>query len=486
MRTALTLVPTNEELGRPNAPQVSPVELAAIQRGLRNLVVHSTDKFNGAFSFTCQAIYAAAILDEFSSSSSGSQPDFVVEDCFVTTIMDRIERKLHAIGLSLAPRARRMPTLSLLAKMHKELPSWRPLTNSSKVATTEASKWLHILHLAIFKALYKKWNVDTAPLGDIPIWNINSSSGAVSILNLFNASRTNVQHNAIPGPPAYAYDFGKLYPSINQDDCQAQANKALAVLWYGRSPDAILRLYFDGRFEWESGSASCTPIDTRQGTANGFKVFSVDFYSAKGLVDIVLREAYVQATSDTILRQTGGIPMGGNAGPDLTNCYLFMYELAFFIRLAQAANIDTSTTSSIRRRDGRRVVHTVGRNQGIIYEGVRQQARNLANLVKFSCRYLDDLLTFNNNTLARIISSTQPAVFVSDPNYPNDTRTVPFFNWTMEGEPVSIGIYGLYPSGLKLTLASGKDISQGTSYLDMLIARYNGTSGAFCTLFYNK
>jgi len=508
---ALDGVPDGMQLGHPDALQSDAATLKALPAAFSDgqFVVTKVDKASQCFGFMCSRVYAAKYLRELRGRTAHNpfSPTPLTTDAAVYAIADGYA----ALGLPrLAANFWRLATVSLTQKEHKP-PSGcetRAVTHSSRVATTPAARWLHILAKGLNHSMLAKWAqvvLDHRLKPDkYKPWSIKSSAGFVAKLSQFNASRSAEELDRTPAPHMDAYDVVSLFHSISQAGCKQQWRAACELHWAGSHKTRGFRLYQDGSASWQADSEEPIPVHARyMPSYNGNpSSYVVDFYSAVSLCDFVLDNAYLKASTDTVLHQTGGIPMGGNASPDLANLYLGMHELGFFTHLLGLATLYTDAADILPEMAAMpggppnwpALRGKMAENKATMQRGVSERALELMDRFCYTARFADDIAVVNNPDFLTYASGDGSPLLFEDPGHANPFAGRMFLFRDPVRTTVAAGrsfnkvwrdasLPRLYPSELSFKSSSG---GLQTIFMDTVVMRADGDRGRLVTRLYDK
>ncbi len=157
-----------------------------------------------------------------------------------------------------------------------------------------------------------------------------------------------------------------------------------------------------------------------------FDIDTIDIW-----VTVLLSNMYFRFV-DQIHRQIQGIPMGTNCASHLASLYLMMYELRFYVRLA---NLYVNPAFTF----------------------LRTVSYAIACAFLLTTRYIDDLASTNNPYLHSLLYSDQ------------------HFHHSR--------ITGIYPRTLRVTTA---DSGVSINYMDVTIQRQHSSSNRITTVLYDK
>ena len=311
-----------------------------------NFVVTSTDKAMNNFSIICKKFYIETMLDELdildpNFVNSPSHPARSAKTYTrVSSSLDSIVKK-HNSYLSktfpLLSQMQGLPFLMWTSKMHKNPPSQRFIAISSRCTT----KPLSVLITLGLKRVLGQWRIHAKyfkkDYGISPVWIIDNSNDIHERIALIN--------NKLQAKDADTFDFSTLFTGIDHPDLK----KVIAIMiqkafgWCNRH---YLTFY-----------ANCAKWTKHKSKDH----VSMDCDTFNNAIKWLIDNIYV-TFGDTIFRQIIGVPMGTNCAPLLANLYLAWYEYSWIKR-------------------------NVVDNYGLLH------------YFKSCYRYIDDLLSLNNNNL---------------------------------------------------------------------------------------
>ena len=229
----------------------------------------------------------------------------------------------------------KLPNFYGIPKMHKMIPKMRYIAASNKCTTKPLSTMITKCLKLITLQHQKYCHQIYKRTGVNRMWIILNSTNVLNKITDFNDGRNAKSVNT--------YDFSTLYTNIPHDDLKSQ------MTW-------VINKAFHNNHN------KCMYID--QHGATWYKHNNTIIINKDTLIKHVfflIDNIYI-AIGDNIFQQTIGIPMGTDCAPFLANLYLYALEFKFLESLTRT-NIDA--------------------------------ARKFSS----SFRYIDDLITFNNNLM---------------------------------------------------------------------------------------
>lgn len=255
-----------------------------------------------------------------------------------------------------------LPNFYALPKMHKIIPKMRYIAASNKCTTKPLSQIITKC-LKLITIQHKRYcNQIYNRTGVNRMWVINNSNDVLDKIKDYNDNSNNDEIKNIN-----TYDFSTLYTNIPHDDLKDK------MKW------VINTIMKDNRHIYISSNGKYVSFKSRHNTIP---------LNAKQLITYInyLIDNIFITVSDKVYRQVIGIPMGTDCAPFLANLYLYALEFKF---------LDKMTKENI------------------------SLARKFSN----SFRYIDDLLTFNNDDLMnKYMNEIYPKELVLNKENKHDTH----------------------------------------------------------------
>lgn len=392
------------------------------------------DKSPETFAFVCRKEYLRRIVADLNDGNTFSN----VQQILSAIILQQSVALQH-LGIRAGHEA--AASYFAMAKIHKN--DYRFITGANNVYTTPASCWLNAVSRALDPFAS---NLLTTSLAGFPGLDthgfstiLKNSTQLVEIMKAFNSNNADTYTSLQTG------DFSRLYthlPLQNVIDTlkslysEVFSNNKIGLkvfLRKGRNPvwvDTVPAI--SGRAE------TSAPNDPYK-----FMIFSISHVHE--LLEFILTNTYV-AFGPWIKLQQIGISMGGNHSVFTANHYLFAFELAFFRQLKQAIIESPPTNLNVTVLPD---IASPNAHRGDI-------AVFLAKSFLWLSRYIDDLHSFNNIVLSKLL-------------YTNN---------------LVFGFHGLYPPELNITLS---DVQNFSNFLDLTIqSRHADGKTPLCTILYSK
>ena len=236
--------------------------------------------------------------------------------------------------------------LSWTPKLHKSPVKHRFIAGSSKCTTKELSSLLTKILTVIKTGLGKYCSIKTSHTGVNNMWILKNSTNLLSSLGHLGVHKaTSIQ----------TFDFSTLYTFISHDLLKSRMNSII-----------------NNAFKHKNGATRYTHIKVCRNKSyftsnplNGDNKYTVDDICK--MIEFLVDNIYVRFGGQ-LFRQMVGIPMGTNCAPLLADLFLYSYENEFLDKL------------------------------------IKEGKRKLARKFNLSYRYIDDLISFNNNRFKEFIS----------------------------------------------------------------------------------
>ena len=315
-----------------------------------SFIICSVDKASNNYVFVCKKFYLLTLLNELGydltslecRGNSTYHPVNSVEDDIiqehVNFIKDNFNIRVSEDNLCL-------PRIFWIPKLHKNPYKSRFIAGASKcttlkqisVAVNKACKVLKEYFSKYCSSVYNNTGINCD-------WSINSSKQFLERLprlEIFNMQ---------------VYDFTTLYTNLDLQVVQSLLFELIDLLFSNTNKFICVSLYKNNNFFSKK-------------EYNGYICFSAD--KLKTAITFILFNTFV-CFGDQILRQTKGIPMGGNSSSQFADLSLGKCEFNYMTRL------------------------------------IKEKKFSLAKLLSKNCRYVDDLNTMNYLHFSNLIRSIYP------------------------------------------------------------------------------
>ena len=326
-------------------------------------VLVPTDKAANNITFVCKKFYISKIHEELSSDN------FELVNTSVDDIVQKHENFMLKYGIKLLPENRKLPFLYITPKQHKSPVSFRFITSGAACSLQQLSKYVGVclkslLHSAKNRSLYdNKFH----PRNDYYVIDNNEP-----VLDFINAN------NLIKGSKSIStYDFSTLYTSIPHDQLKDNLSKF------------VIRV-----FEFKDKQFIIPNIQTKKAYFSQGKCSNKICFSKEELIECLnyLIDNSFVTYNGKVYRQVIGIPMGTNAGPQIANTYLHVYEYEYIKKLIEKGDeLALRKLENIFRYQDDLISFNDGGLLGSILEDIYPQEMivNCTNVSPRKCNYLD-------------------------------------------------------------------------------------------------
>ena len=309
-----------------------------LERLQEKYVFVPTDKASNNISIVCKQFYIHTILKELNIfDDESTSKTYVKVQQSTQSVIDVHKTKMEQWKIHLSEEQSRLPFMYWIPKMHKHPSKQRFIAASACCSTKEVSA-------TITKCLKQidSYHSHTArtiyhSCGINSYWIINNSSKVHDLINKSN-ERKDVENIA-------TYDFSTLYTNIPHSKLKERMASVISKAYEGMDKKFIS--VYPTSAQWVNAPKATTKA-----------------YNKDGLIEMInfLIDTVYVTCGDSLVRQVIGIPMGTDCAPFLANLFLYSYEHEWMMEKKK---------SDIQ----------------------------LAKAFSRSTRYIDDLLTINNNGL---------------------------------------------------------------------------------------
>ena len=215
-------------------------------------------------------------------------------------------------GIKLLPKNRKLPYLYITPKQHKSPVGFRFITSGAACSLQQLSKYVGIclkslLHSAKNRSLYdNKFH----PRNDFYVIDNHEP-----VLDFLNSNNLKKGYKSI-----HTFDFSTLYTSIPHDQLK----------------DNLFR-FINRVFDFKDKPFITPNIYTKKAYFSLGRSSNKISFSKDGLIECLnylIDNAYI-TYQGKVYRQVIGIPMGTNAGPQIANTYLHVYEYDYIRKLIE-------------------------------------------------------------------------------------------------------------------------------------------------------
>ena len=435
-----------------------------MERIRRDFVITYMDKSPNTFIAFCRKGYLLTVCDDLSPPPPAGNHVFQQVPRHTDDIIE--EDAAFQRGLGLKSGTDKLPVYAAIAKLHKTPVSARFLTLSYDTSLTVLAKRICDFFAAFSPSITGLWdvamksaNMDSSvtlftPAHSPESWVITDSAQVISRVQGYNRSMTTEQHLLAPHE-IQTFDFERLYTNLPQDDLVHRMRGLVLEAWDRFhpteetfrvfAPKAVTRSYFS--------DLDC-PVNMRSGTENGERYYTWTRATVCDAITYLVSHTYV-TFGDRVFRQVLGIPMGTNPAVYLANFLLFSYELDAVRRCTRIIGIPIPMLQYFY--DRALTVDDIPMLLSLTPADLHARRKDIALFIlrqfRFTCRYIDDILTLGNAIIHFMLYDHQ------------------FF----------CGFQGIYPGWLRITLGGRSAVEP---FLDIRL--FFLPSGIITTHLYNK
>ena len=350
---------------------------SSIQQLQEKYVLVPIDKAANNIAFICKKYYAEKLLKEMGLLGS-SNPSYAIyhRKKVKTVITSKVKEIKTKFKLSVSPDMNKLPTVYWTPKMHKKPVGARFIIASKECVTKELSKDIASL-FKLFMLQVKNYHKKSQYFSGIKsFWVIENNLNV--IMSLKSLSKKN------RAKQLSTFDFSTLYTKIPH-------KKLLEVLI------EIVEFCFKGR------TKSSITVDT-YGNAYWCKSHKSKYkrYYKRDIINAVkyLLDNCYFTVGNKILKQSIGLPMGGDPAPFWANLFLFYFEFTWMKKMRKNNNIIARKFShTFRFIDDLLAINDGGMFEKY-YKDIYPKELELKkeNTKSNSCSFLDLSISIQNNT----------------------------------------------------------------------------------------
>ena len=225
------------------------------------------------------------------------------------------------------------------AKFHKNPVGWRYIACSSTYTLRPLSIWLSRAFAVLVPVANEMWNTQlreanvfaaAAAQQTFPLcgsWIISDSQQVPQMIRRLNNC---VPRDRRQGVRLQTFDFAKMYTNIRLDVLKARLAALIRQLFAFARADSDAN-----RFLRVSKSRSTEAKWVRASSNDTRNAKYFDAVRLSRWFSFLVDNIFFQFSSDLVLRQSIGIPMGTNCAVFVANLFCFSYEFAFLRQLVQ-------------------------------------------------------------------------------------------------------------------------------------------------------
>ena len=338
----------------------------------RKYIICSVDKASNNYVFVCKKFYLTTLMSELgvdihTLDCVGNDTYQPINITDADIINDHCKFVKDHFDISVSEDNRCIPKIFWNPKLHKTPYKARFIAGARHCTTKQLSVYVNKA-LKVLKDYFTKYCKTIYKNSGINCdWSINSSAQFLEQIQQLDVYNMQV------------YDFTTLYTNLDLQVVEALLLEMIDLLFNNTNKYICISKFMNRCFFAKK-------------EYNGYQCFSSE--KLKIAITFVLQNTYV-SFGGIILRQTRGIPMGGNSSSQLADLSLAKSEYNYMQSLLKAKKL------------------------------------NLAKLLSNNCRYVDDLITVNYLNFENLIASIYPSDLKMERSG-NDNKLINYLDITID------------------------------------------------------
>ena len=311
-------------------------------------VVFPADKASNNIIFVCKSYYIQCLVNELKLHSDEQNNTYSLSTLCEEDIFRNHSSVLREFGISLASDDNVLPSLYWIPKIHKNPYKQRFIAGSSKCTTKRLSHLLTIILTTIKNGLVRYCDKVYETSGLNQMWILKNSKELLETLQTTKIKYTSIR----------TFDFSTLYTTIPHDKLKSRISLLVKQAFFHKNGSR--------RYQY-------IVITSNKGYFSN-NTDAKHKYTDEEIIKMLhfLIDNIFIKFAGMVFRQTVGIPMGTNCAPLLADLFLYSYEAEFIQSLNKAG----------RKNVAKRFINTY--------------------------RYIDDLISLNNPTIANYLDHIYP------------------------------------------------------------------------------
>lgn len=318
-------------------------------------IICSVDKASSNYVFICKKLYVTVLMTELGVDletldclgNTTYHPVVRTEDDIITSHCDTLSREF---GIEVTDENKCIPRIFWNPKLHKTPYKARFIAGASNCTTKQLSVYVNKALKVVRESFSKYCNAVYINSGVNCNWSINSSTQFIQKLQSIDVFNIQV------------YDFTTLYTNLDLGVVEKLLSELVDLLFSNTNKYICISKYEDKSFFSKK-------------VYNNYYCFDCELL--KKAIKFLLQNTFV-SFGNIILRQTKGIPMGGNSSSQFADLSLAKSEFDYMKSLLACKKM------------------------------------NLARLLSNNGRYVDDVCIFNYLNFANLISDIYPEDLVME------------------------------------------------------------------------
>ena len=327
-------------------PQVSS-ELSELHD---KFILTPVDKASNNIVFVCKKYYFDCLIQELGFDMPSNNPTYTATTFSESEVLDNHTSVLSSFGISVNSDSLELPYLYWIPKLHKNPYKQRYIAGSSRCSTKSLSILLTKILTTIKEGIQSYCSTAYSRSGVNQMWILKNSKELVDNLH---SPHFNSVHSI------RSYDFSTLYTTIPHEKLKL------------RLGDIIKSTFFHKNGSRRYKFLVIHPLGNyfvREHTDSSNKYTEDDIIQ---MLNFLIDNIFV-VFGGRVFQQTIGIPMGTNCAPLLADLFLYSYEAEYMQRL------------------------------------LSNKQKKLAACFNFTFRYIDDVLSLNNDAFDHHLHAIYP------------------------------------------------------------------------------
>ena len=329
-----------------------PEVIRELDRLHEEYVLVPADKACNNIVFVCKAHYYNCIINELGINSTLGNPTYITTALSKEEILQNHKSVLNTFNIPMNQKDDyELPYLYWIPKLHKTPYKQRYIAGSSKCSTKPLSLILTKILTAVKEKLQMYCATTYARSGVNQMWILKNSKELLENLKSQNFSHIN---------SIKTYDFTTLYTTIPHDKLKTRLFDIIDNCFFNKNGKRKYKYLVIGH------RMNYFVVHHSDAT---HKYSEVDI---KNMLEFLIDNIFV-VFGDQVFQQSVGIPMGTNCAPLLADLFLYSYEAEFIQRL------------------------------------LHEKKKSLAVAFNLTFRYIDDVLSINNNQFHSYVDLIYPS-----------------------------------------------------------------------------
>ena len=316
-----------------------------------NFVIVPADKASNNYTFVCKRHYVSILSEELGLNSLPGNPTYNLTDLSASEVLDNHKSVLTSFGIETSDDELDLPYIYWIPKMHKNPYKHRFIAGSSKCSTKPLSILLTKLLTHIKQGLQKYCETAYSRSGINQMWILKNSKELLEHLKSPTFNRvTSIK----------SFDISTLYTTIPHQKLKDRLTSIIRNAFIFKNGNLRYKYLVLGHEE---------TYFVKEHSDSKSKYSEDDIIK---MLEFLVDNIFV-VFAGKVFQQTVGIPMGTNCAPLLADIFLYSYEADFI--------------------------------QSLLSTGKKQ----LASRFNLTYRYIDDVLSINNQEFENYLGQMYPA-----------------------------------------------------------------------------